>query len=63
MAERGRGSRRSDGHCPVCGAECSAPPASTDAHRMWAQRHADATGHTARVITESVRTYEPRSTP
>ena len=60
---RGRGSRSTMADCPTCGDRCEAEDTQPDAHRMWARRHADKTGHTTLVETVAVRSYKPRSAP
>jgi hypothetical protein len=57
---RGRGARFTTADCPRCGEKCDAPDTSPDAHRVWAQRHADRTGHTTLVETVAVRSYAPK---
>lgn len=62
MARRGRGSRFTNADCPTCGDRCEASDRSPDAHRMWAQRHADRTGHITHVTVKAIRAYYPRPT-
>lgn len=59
MRSRGRGSRYTRADCPICGAMCEAPATSADAHRMWAKRHAERTGHAVLVKTTATRSYGP----
>lgn len=63
VGERGRGTTLTIADCPVCGDRCSAPDTSRDAHRMWAQRHANRTGHTTLVETTRIRSYKPPANP
>lgn len=62
-ARRGRGARFTVADCPECGQKCEADDRNPDAQRMWAQRHADRTGHTTLVESTAIRSYKPRTWP